>query len=526
MNCVIYARFSSHNQTEQSIEGQLKVCYDYAQQNGLTVIGEYIDRAQTGTNDKRIDFQRMIADSKKHTFEAVLVYQLDRFARNRYDSAFNKNILKKNGVKVISARENITDDASGVFLEGVLESMAEYYSVELSQKIRRGHSMNAQKCLFNGSNPGLGFKVAEDKTFYVDENEAAVVREIFRRYAAGETVAEITADLNRRGIKTAVGNDFNKNSLHRMLKNKRYIGVYMYDGTETPGGMPRILEAELFYRVQEILEKNNAAPARARGKEEYLLTTKLFCGHCKTMMTGYGGTGKLGTKYHYYICKKAKDKKCDKKIVSKEAIENKVVALCLGLLNEESIGYIAKELSAVCEKSEESLTIKSLRQAIHAAETAIENLLKCIEAGQATDILLNRLAERTAEKEKLEAELAQEENKSFTLSESEIRCFLQYIKALPDGDVSKRRAIINIFVNTVYLYDDRMTVIFNGADKTVSRKDIPLDDIESAFADFPHGECSSMKTSAPPKTNGNFRKEVVVFSFAKNGSSRFCVGLQ
>lgn len=138
MNVVIYARFSSHSQTEQSIEGQLKVCYEYAKNNGYTVIGEYIDRAQTGKNDNRVEFQKMLSDSEKHAFEGVLVYQLDRFARNRYDSAINKSKLKKNGVRVISAKENIADDPSGILVEGVLESMAEYYSAELSQKIHRG----------------------------------------------------------------------------------------------------------------------------------------------------------------------------------------------------------------------------------------------------------------------------------------------------------------------------------------------------------------------------------------------------
>ncbi len=123
MNIVIYARYSSHNQTEQSIEGQLDTCYQYAKNNEYIVVGEYIDRAQSGTTDNRTEFQRMISDSDKHTFEAVLVYQLDRFARNRYDSAINKQRLKKNGVRVISARENISDDASGILVEGVLESM-------------------------------------------------------------------------------------------------------------------------------------------------------------------------------------------------------------------------------------------------------------------------------------------------------------------------------------------------------------------------------------------------------------------
>lgn len=155
MNVVIYARFSSHNQTEQSIEGQIAVCEEYAKRNNYTIVGQYIDRAYTGTNDSRPDFQRMIEDSSKKLFEGVLVYQLDRFSRNRYDSALNKNKLKKNGVRVFSARENISDDASGILMESVLEGMAEYYSAELSQKVIRGMNINAQKCLSTGRNSSI-----------------------------------------------------------------------------------------------------------------------------------------------------------------------------------------------------------------------------------------------------------------------------------------------------------------------------------------------------------------------------------
>ena len=134
-NAVIYARFSSHAQNEQSIEGQLAECRAFAERNNLRIVREYIDRALTGTTDKRPDFLQMIEDSKRKGFQFVIVYQLDRFARNRYDSATYKAKLKKNGVRVLSAKENITDDASGILIEGVLESMAEYYSAELSQKI-------------------------------------------------------------------------------------------------------------------------------------------------------------------------------------------------------------------------------------------------------------------------------------------------------------------------------------------------------------------------------------------------------
>ena len=406
MNVVIYARFSSHSQTEQSIEGQLKVCNEYAAANNYVVVGEYIDRAQSGTTDNRTEFQRMIADSERHTFEGVLVYQLDRFARNRYDSAINKAKLKKNGVRVLSAKENISDDASGILVEGVLESMAEYYSVELSQKIHRGMQINAQKCLSNGSNPGLGYKVDSERRFYVDEDEAKIVREIFHRYASGETVADIIRDLNSRRITTSLGREFNKNSLHRLLRNRRYIGMYIYKGEETPGGMPQIVDDGLFERVQNILDRNKAAPARSRGKQEYLLTTKLFCGHCKEMMTGYTGTGKHGNKYHYYICNGAKKKVCDKNTIQKALIEERVVQACSELLTEEKVKYIADQVYAACKKDGDLLSVKKLKAALKEADSAIENLWVALEKGQSVDMITERIHKREAEKRELEKQLA------------------------------------------------------------------------------------------------------------------------
>ena len=244
MNVVIYARFSSHNQHETSIEGQLKECYEYARRNGYTVIDTYIDRAISGTTDNRPEFLRMIDDSNKKLFRFVLVYQLDRFARNRYDSAMYKAKLKKNGVRVLSAKENITDDASGILIEGVLESMAEYYSAELSQKIKRGMTLNAEKCLYTGGGVPLGYKVNPDKTFAIDETAAFYIRKIYEMYANGSTVAQINEYLNAQQIKTVRGGAFNKNSLHQILKNKRYIGYYTFNDIEIENGMPRILSDE------------------------------------------------------------------------------------------------------------------------------------------------------------------------------------------------------------------------------------------------------------------------------------------
>jgi len=238
MNVVFYGRYSDIGQSEQSIEGQRKTCTEFAERNGYHIIAEYIDRAISGTDaDNRPEFQRMIADSAKRQSQGILVYQLDRFARNRYDSATYKSKLKKNGVRLLSARENISDDASGVLMESVLEGMAEYFSAELSQKVKRGMSLTAEKCEFTGSFVPLGYKVV-DKKFVISEDEAPIIKRMFEMYLAGKTMVDIIRYLDENGVKTRQGNSYHKDTIRRILTNRKYLGIYIYDGAEIPGGIP------------------------------------------------------------------------------------------------------------------------------------------------------------------------------------------------------------------------------------------------------------------------------------------------
>ena len=218
------------------------------------------------------------------------------------------------------------------------------------------------------------------------------------------------------------------------------------------------------------------------------------------MMVGYGGTGKSGRQYHYYNCKNARKKKCKKKIVSKRYIEDRVVAECLKLLTDENIAFIAKIVAEECNKSPDNISVKALKKAIQESDAAIENLWRSIEQGQSVEMLTERINKRKAEKAELEEQLAIEQNKKICLTEPQIHAFLDYVCDMPTDDVNKRRAIINIFVHSVYLYDDRFTVIINASNHPLSIDNIPLKDIEAAFSGdtYTSDECSSMKTSAPP----------------------------
>ena len=230
MKAVIYARFSSDRQREESIEGQLRECHEYAEKNGITIIGEYIDRALSASKntEKRLDFLRMIRDSSARQFEAVLVWKLDRFARDRFDSAHYKHVLKKNGVRVISATESISEGPEGIILESLLEGMAEYYSAELSEKVRRGQKENALKCRSNGGGLAFGYRLNADRMLEIDPATAPIVREIFRRYADGDTVKQILTDFNARGLKTSYGQPFHYSTFSAILRNRKYIGEFKY----------------------------------------------------------------------------------------------------------------------------------------------------------------------------------------------------------------------------------------------------------------------------------------------------------
>lgn len=314
--------------------------------------------------------------------------------------------------------------------------------------------------------------------------------------------------MNRRKLTTSLGKPFNKNSVHRILNNRRYIGYYLYKGQETPGGMPRIIEDELFERVHYILDRNKKAPARARGREEYLLTTKLFCGYCREMMTGYGGTGKSGKTYHYYACNNFKRRKCKKKVISKEKIEDRVVLECRKLLTDSNIERIAASVSEVCESNRDTASIKRIRAAIQEADTAIENLWKALERGQAADMITERIEKRQHEKEELQAQLSVEMAKQVTLTAPQVRAYLYSLRQGDKNDESIKRGIINIFLRAVYLYDDRFTLVLNGSDTPITIDDILLDEIEEGLDEdlSNHTLSSSLVADAPPmQDNPNLR---------------------
>ena len=242
----------------------------------------------------------MIKDSGKKLFDVVLVWKFDRFARNRFDSANYKMILKKNGVHLISVMEPIAEGSQGILVEPLLEGMAEYYSAELSEKVIRGQTENALKGKCTGGMGTIGYKIDEDKFYHLDPLTAPLVLEAFQRYDNGDKMVEIVNFLNDKGVRNMLGGKMTHSSVNTMLKNRRYIGELSFRDIVVPDAIPVIVPKDLFDRVQKRLDKNKRAPACGKADEEYLLTTKLFCGKCGALMFGESGTSATGRTYYYY----------------------------------------------------------------------------------------------------------------------------------------------------------------------------------------------------------------------------------
>lgn len=502
-SAVIYARYSSHNQREESIEGQIRECKRYAQINDVTIIAEYADRAISGKSDNRAEFQRMIRDAEKGRFGLVIVYKLDRFARNRYDSAMYKARLKKCGVKVVSATEHLSDTPEGIILEAMLEGMAEYYSANLSQNIKRGMMENALKGLATGGGRCLGYYTGPDKKYYIDEAGASTVRMIYEMYDQGHTYAHIVETLNNQGRKTYKGAPFNKNSLGKILHNRRYIGDYVWGDIVQEGGMPQIVDRDLWERVQRKLNRKQKASARARGEYDYILSGKLYCGRCGKPMIGDSGTSRNGAKHYYYTCSTKKHGgTCPKKSVRAAAIEDEVIRTTIQtILTDEMLEHIAdKVMEYQARDTDSAILIEQYKNQLKETETAIAGILRAVEAGMFSPSMKDRMDELEGQKAELNADIEREQINQQRVSRDEVLFFLSQFKGGDPDDPDYKQRLVDTFVNSVWLYDDKLVLTYNysGDDNKITP-----DMVNAGLSGKPNGCSDNACQAPPPKTKAN-----------------------
>ena len=466
MNAVIYARYSSHSQTEQSIEGQLHDGYAFAEKCGYKVVGEYIDRALTGTKDDRPEFQRMIKDAEKKQFQIVIVWKLDRFARNRYDSAIYKRMLKKHGVRVVSVMENITDSPEGIILEGLLEAMAEYYSANLAENIRRGQQESVKKGWYCGGSVPLGYRL-QDHRLVEDERTAPLVRELYQRYGSGESLASIAADFNARGFRTNRGRPFKTSTFDRIIPNATYIGQYTYAGQVVPDLAAPLIDQESYDRAVQRRTANRRAPAANRTPVKFILQGKLFCGYCGTAMCGDYGTSKSGERHNYYSCSARKHRKndCRKKSEKKDFLEWYVCEQTVKyILNPDRMDQIAEAVADLYNSEIDDSKVAALERTVQRLDDELNTLVDklILVPKESAGRIADRMKQLELQRIEAETDLSKLRiQQNIRITKKEVAAWLQTFASGDLFDPDTRIRIIDTFINSIYLWDDKIVIFYN-----------------------------------------------------------------
>lgn len=402
MKAAIYARYSSDSQREESISAQIRAIEEYSVRNQILIVKKYIDEAKSAVTNNRPQFLQLMEDIEHHQFDALIVHKLDRFARNRYDSAYYKKLLCSHGIRLISVTENLDDSPESVIMESVLEGMAEYYSKNLSREVKKGQRETALQCKFTGGTPPLGYVINANNEYEINTFEAEIVRTIFSMYNTGSSYSDIINYLNSQNYKTKFGKAFKKTSINAILQNEKYGGIYMYrktvrvrtengerhekqDPSQTitiDGEFPGIVSSDEFDNAQNRLTDNKKRNRSSRAKEIYLLSSKLYCGQCGRKMMGT--RRKARDKYYVrYRCPGQNDKTCDQKELHADLIEAEVVNRLEKMFDSEDVEKMAENVynEFIDIMAEAQASLGGLEEDLKKTKHEIDNIVKAVTAG-------------------------------------------------------------------------------------------------------------------------------------------------
>ena len=495
-SCVIYARFSSHGQNEQSIEAQVRICKEFAESKGLKTVNIYNDKARTGTNDSRPAFQKMITDAKSGAFKYIIVYMFDRFARNRRDSIMYKEMLKeKYGIRVLSALEPIAEDEGGEFYEMFLDWNAEKYSKRLSKRVRDGLDTSVANGTFCGGILIYGYRIQQEpingkpnkfiKKVVIDEEEANIVKFAFEEYSNGTTKKEIAQKLNQQGYRIK-GKLFTGKSFDKWFVNRKYTGEFEFGGRFCNNMYPKIIEPSVFETVQKRLQENKYfSGGTATAREPYLLTGKLFCGHCGTEMVSDGGTGKYGKKHHYYACKKKKKGLCNKKREDKNKLEKYVVDCIRNYLSDtKNVEVIVDDVLNYYEKRTDTNVLKSVQTKIANTKKEIEELADSFVKAR-NKLLQDTIEKKMDEYEVLLNDLTYQEaqlelERGCKITKKDIVEFVGEVLKGDPNDKDYQKKLIDNLVSQVFVSDDN-TIVYMNINGGKSTETVTFEEVQDSL---------------------------------------------
>lgn len=438
----IYARYSSDQQREESIEAQLRACREYCSRDNIHVTREYVDEAKSATTDQRPAFLAMFKDL---SVDYIVVHKLDRFSRDRYDAAYYRRLIKKAGAKLISVLEPLDDSPESIIMESLLTGMAEYYSRNLAREVMKGLKETAYQCKHTGGAPLYGYKVNPDKTYRIDPLEAEVVRKVFRLYVDGyryEDIVNAVADQ-----KTLA-----KSAINSMLSNERYHGVYVF-GRQTrteknshkmkpeeeqvriPGGMPQIIDDDTWAMAQERL--HGRRHKRGRAIYPYLLQGKVVC-ECGQTMVGWKSEGK-GHVYGYYRC----PGKCGMKGIRADKFDQ---AFLQAFARAVAVDAVTVDTIMAQVKAPPAPANDPYKDELKKVRKEINGLVEAMKAGAHHQILIDQLNELSEKERKL---MAYKPATPQGPTKENVKKFLEDMKGIEDKPFEEQRRIINSLVDKI-----------------------------------------------------------------------------
>ena len=494
MKVATYARVSSDSQdVDLSISAQLRALKDYAVKHDYEIVREFVDEAESGRTAKRPAFKEMIALAKlkQPPFQAILVWKLNRFSRSRADSITYKTLLRNKGIDVISINEPMDDSPTGRLLEGVIESIDEFYSENLGQDIRRGMRENASRGFFNGSRSPYGYHKIDvcdgDRVRHKlepDEGDSIsvqTVRRIFELAARDVGCKEIAKMLNNNGLRTSTGEHWGKVTVHKVLTNEAYCGTLVWGGRQghpairsgqTPvrveNAWPAIIDTESFSLVQQKMANRNPKVIHPRrASSVFLLSGLAFCS-CGHAMTGC--SAKSGTHFYYICSRSSKQGKeaCSARMLPKEKLERSVVKqLQARVLTQENLELLVKMVNEELQTASSGLKnhLDIIDTELHDVKARLAKLYDALETGKLDmDDLSPRIKELKSRQDELsknrvlvEAETAAHGTQP--INEALVKAYAEDLRTvLEEADITERKAFLRSFVKRVEIDKEQVTI--------------------------------------------------------------------
>lgn len=483
MRAAIYARYSSDRQREESITAQFRAAEEYCHRKGYIVVKHYKDEAKTGKNDRRPDFQQMVKDAERGIFDRLIVHKVDRFARTQYDGVVYKYKLNKCGVLIEYVEQNINpEDKNSKMIEGIYLAMAEQFSDNLANETMKGLKENAHNHKFNGGYAPLGYKIIEGR-YVIDDFEAQAVKAIFEMHLQGKGYKDILGFLQNSGYKTRKGSDFGKNSLHAILSNEKYMGIYTFnkvkrreDGSRNshrksneilsfPDAIPAIITKDQFAAVQERMSKNKRRPGAFLAKREYLLSGLIVCGECGAAVQCKASTVR-GKDYYRCYCgsRERKVGQCSNPTIRLFDLEDFVVEqISQRLLSPAVLPELVENITQAHAAKKSTITgeLTALVKQRAGLVSKIDNLLNFIENGNVNDHVKARLAENEKNLAIMEARIHTTRaymNRQILDKKQVATLFSSYQALLNKKDPDSLRVLLNTFLERVTVHRDHVDV--------------------------------------------------------------------